>query len=542
MRDRSRKGSMQGRRRGLLLLLSAVVGLTAISGACEPPPAGIKIRLYYPYGVSGQNLFKRVKRMSLSVKGGILKDSSGDGLEFDTESKEQQISALECAEGAGRSDLEIQLLAFDGGTTPFASGRQVLHLQCGMEREVHVFLSTNDAFSSLGKLGPDGTEESKMGAIRVGHAAAFLPDGRILITGGANMSQPGKYEAILSNTEIFDPETNTFTSGPTMSSPRAFHTLTRAGDRVYAVGGLQLQGGKPVSISTVDVFELQGDGTLSVSQAPPLAEARAHHTTSRTPDLSGLFVYGGLVVKADGTQSMAKKWEMLSASSAKKMAVGSLADQGLKALHTATRLGNGILLTGGVNLNGGKAQALKSCFLVSFDTSGAKITSVEDLAEARAGHTATVLVDGRVVLVGGMIPSPDQLLLPGTAVASIEIRHPNGQAPGGTATTSGKLQLARAFHTATLLESGSLLITGGLGGNWVMAGKAERLTVDQKTRAVVSTKQLTHRKDRFLHTATLLLNGHVLVLGGATVDAQGSTKGWATLFRGEIYNPGPMVR
>lgn len=85
------------------------------------------------------------------------------------------------------------------------------------------------------------------------------------------------------------------------------------------------------------------------------------------------------------------------------------------------------------------------------------------LAERRVFHSATLLQDGRVLLVGGARSETDAsntcgagcTLLDGTAAAEV-------YDPGtGLFTAAGSLQVPRMFHQATLLESGKVAISGG---------------------------------------------------------------------------------
>ena len=71
-----------------------------------------------------------------------------------------------------------------------------------------------------------------MTAARADHAAVKLADGRVLITGGRNGS------GTLGTSEIFDPATGTFSSGPAMNVARAGHSATLfANGRVFFARG-----------------------------------------------------------------------------------------------------------------------------------------------------------------------------------------------------------------------------------------------------------------------------------------------------------------
>jgi len=74
------------------------------------------------------------------------------------------------------------------------------------------------------------------------------------------------------------------------------------------------------------------------------------------------------------------------------------------------------------------------------------------LNTARIYHTATLLNNGTVVIAGGET---------GSAVYTNggELFNP----AGGTFTTTSSLNYARAFQTATLLNNGMVLVAGGYG-------------------------------------------------------------------------------
>ena len=77
-----------------------------------------------------------------------------------------------------------------------------------------------------------------------------------------------------------------------------------------------------------------------------------------------------------------------------------------------------------------------------------------DMYQARVGHTATLLKDGKVLLAGGKDAS-------GQALATAELFDPaaSSYAP------LGNLAVAVWGHTATLLSDGTVLISGGTGAS-----------------------------------------------------------------------------
>src|SRR5205823_7166264 len=81
------------------------------------------------------------------------------------------------------------------------------------------------------------------------------------------------------------------------------------------------------------------------------------------------------------------------------------------------------------------------------------------LAVARDSHTATLLPNGKVLIAGGFRIDPvshDLLYL-----TSVELYDP----ATGTFSATGNLATGRAGHTATLLPNGKVLITGGANFN-----------------------------------------------------------------------------
>jgi hypothetical protein len=109
---------------------------------------------------------------------------------------------------------------------------------------------------------------------------------------------------------------------------------------------------------------------------------------------------------------------------------------------------------------------------------------------ARERHTATLLANGKVLVVGGYDGS--------NLVASAEVYDP------GTSSWTVFPATARLYHTATPLNSGKVLIVGG-------GGKSVEV-YDPATVVWSFTSSLnTGRKDQ---TTTLLANGLVLVAGG----------------------------
>jgi hypothetical protein len=127
------------------------------------------------------------------------------------------------------------------------------------------------------------------------------------------------------------------------------------------------------------------------------------------------------------------------------------------------------------------------------------------MAVARFRHTATLLPDGRVLIVGGV---PADSAIP---TSTAEIYDP----ATGSFTLTGAMNTAREEHTATLIAGGKVLIVGGEGP--VMGSSGLQVTAtaevyDPSTMSFAPTGSMAEARNS--HTATLLMDGTVLVAGG----------------------------
>ena len=120
----------------------------------------------------------------------------------------------------------------------------------------------------------------------------------------------------------------------------------------------------------------------------------------------------------------------------------------------------------------------------------------------RWGHTATLLPNGKVLVVGGEFSGSAELYDPAT----------------GTWSVTGSLNTAHSGPTATLLPNGKVLVAGGY------TNRAELYDPTTKTWSITANLNTA----RSGHTATLLPNGKVLIAGGGDND---------TLASAELYDP-----
>ena len=87
-----------------------------------------------------------------------------------------------------------------------------------------------------------------------------------------------------------------------------------------------------------------------------------------------------------------------------------------------------------------------------------KVTAAAPMLEPRSGHSATLLTNGKVLIVGGMRRNQD-------FYSSAELYDP----ATGKFQPTGSMNIARVGHAAVLLRSGKVLIAGG----WIGHGATD---------------------------------------------------------------------
>jgi N-acetylneuraminic acid mutarotase len=147
------------------------------------------------------------------------------------------------------------------------------------------------------------------------------------------------------------------------------------------------------------------------------------------------------------------------------------------------------------------------------------------MSSPRTQGTITLLADGRVLVAGGgSVGAPSF-----AATSSAELYDP----ATNTWTVAASMSMPRTLHTATLLHDGEVLVAGGAtrytGGQGTVTSSAE--IYDPKADAWHAAASMSVA--RYIHSATRLGNGHVLVVGGWAF----TTSFDASLETAEVYDP-----
>jgi hypothetical protein len=189
--------------------------------------------------------------------------------------------------------------------------------------------------------------------------------------------------------------------------------------------------------------------------------------------------------------------------------------------HTATLLASGKLLVAGGVKSGGAGTAAADLF----DPVSATWASVAPMNVMRASHTATLLTDGRVLVTGGSTVS-SAAAKGYVNNASAEIYDP----VANTWTATPPMSVARSHHTATLLPDGKVLVVGGENVLYLVEASAEIYDPVANTWTATRAAPVSPRSQ---HTATLLPSGLVLIAGGFDI-VQGVL---TPLNTAELYDP-----
>ena len=325
--------------------------------------------------------------------------------------------------------------------------------------------------------------------------ATLLGSGKVLIAGGTNGSD-------LASCELYDPATGSFVATGGLVSPRQGHTATVLTDgRVLLVGGGIFT--IPPNFVTAEIYD---PATGLSSATGPLAARRDSHTATRLGDGRVLIAGGEGGGGSSGGQQDLDTAEIFDPASSTFKRTGFLATERL--LHTATLLPDGrVLIAGGMN-HLGAATFLDSAEF--FDPTSGAFTTAGTLVNVRSGHQAATLADGRVLLVGG---SQDG--------NTAEIYDP---AKG----TFSARDLARVNHTATLLADGNVLLSAEPDGVNPFAVR-HAVLFEPGADIFVATDAMI--RARSSHTATLLKNNQVLFAGSYPWTNT------ASLMRAELYDP-----
>lgn len=271
-------------------------------------------------------------------------------------------------------------------------------------------------------------------------------------------------------------------------------------------------GGLTTGLMATHTAELYDPATGRWSQTGELKDARSSHTATR--------LHSELVLAAGGTGDQEfpdriASAELYDPGIGEWVSTGSLSLNGGRAEHTATLLDNGmVLVVGGLTFGPILAHGAEL-----YDLANERWTPTGEPSTLRFGHAAALLQNGNVLVVGGAKSNG-----PADELDSAEFYDP----ASGKWTTTGSLNTARSGNTATLLRSGQVLVAGGFKDTLSTLSSSESY---DPVHGVWNTGEALNEA-RDAQAAVLLEDGKVLVVGG---EQRGPSL--VTLTSVELYNP-----
>ncbi|AUX38567.1 MULTISPECIES: kelch repeat-containing protein [Sorangium] len=282
-----------------------------------------------------------------------------------------------------------------------------------------------------------------------------------------------------------------------MSAKRVRHTATLLpSGKVLVVGGRS----PGTYLASAELYD-DPDVWLSTT---PMDRPRAFHTATLLPSGKVLVVGGseGFEAPPIPADRAAELYDVATETWTYTAPV-----KVTRAGHTATLLRNGkVLVAGGVR----EGEPVERAEL--YDPEKDTWTLAGSMQIPRDEHSATLLPSGRVLIAGGG--------LDGRPIARVELYDPEE----GTFTLTGAMQFARLGHATALLPSGEVLVAGGANRDGAL-DVAERYDPETGAWTVTSTMRSARRGP----AAALLSSGKVLVTGGGI--------GAKRLYSAELYDP-----
>lgn len=328
-----------------------------------------------------------------------------------------------------------------------------------------------------------------LGTARYQHTATLLPNGQVLVAGGQVAANVPTKSA-----ELYDPVTGTWTPTGPMNTARFYHTAT------LLTNGLVLVAGGEVGAGIVtNSAELYDPATGTWTMTGPMVHGRYADTANLLAD-GTVLATGGL------TPGITPTTELYDPVAGTWSPTGSLNFD--RWGHVATRLPNGeVLAAGGIFLG-----AIYSAELYNPATKSWSVTG--SLNALHVYDTATLLPNGNVLAVSGYYNPAADLTTNATEVYN----------PSATNWAFGPpVNVGRAFHTATLLPGGELVLVGGYNGTTYLSSIE---TLEQTNGSWTTINPMS--TGRALATLTLLTNGQVLAAGGYNLTLPTNT---------EVFNP-----
>lgn len=386
------------------------------------------------------------------------------------------------------------------------------------------------------------TQVGSLATGRVSHAATLIsPSGLVLVVGGKGRS--GSSEVVLDSAEIFDPTTGSFApaagtlagGGKVGASGRMAHSaVALPTGRVLVVGGQTDTVGQ-AGLDTCELFAGASEKFLPVlgNLSEPKSEVLA------IPYVAGgttfVMIAGGR--RADPQSPAAGQVSVRTAdlyraqdNRVEPAPSGAQLITGRFGARATLLLSGEYVVQGGVERPSENAIPTPAGFEVfSFDPATGVGVFAQSSQELPGDGNAALNVDRfatdaailgeNAAVFGGSDDATD----PSRALDTIEFYDPTSNS---WTVVAARLATPRHGHTATRLANGDVLVVGGRSATLPALGTTEIVSGSGVNATVAKGPAL--RTARRNHTATLLSNGQILIVGGE--DAAGVPLAAAEIF------------
>jgi hypothetical protein len=347
---------------------------------------------------------------------------------------------------------------------------------------------------------PDWSTTGSMTVAHWADAAWRRPDTRVMAVGGCALAScPQSFSKapcsqVIASTDVWDPPTGTWTSGPPLITGRYLFSGVPlpSGDMLVAGGCTTTTCG-----TTTSLAERFSVGSSKWVAAGTLSSPRANTMATALPS-------GDVILAGGCDTACTSDTERWSPATNRWKAVSPLASA--RGFGTATSTSDGRFLVTGGCADPACATVLDDA--VIYDPTADTWSPAGTMSSARAGHTATLLPDGSVLVAGGC-----QEATCASTQSSVDLWSA-GPGPGGTFSPAPPMTGARHHHTATLLDIGEVLVAGGAYGTGATIPSSEvYLPIARKW--IGTTAMLMSRA---YHVGVELSDGRVVVAGGCNPE------------------------
>jgi len=390
--------------------------------------------------------------------------------------------------------------------------------------------STVELFTVGATPGAPGTVTVPAGQTlgRVYHTATRLADGRVLVAGGASsLNGTGgtpSYNYTYPNTvSIYDPTLNAWTSTGNLNAGRY-----AAQAILLATGDVLITGGRTYANSSgSSTAEVWNHTTGVWTTVGPMTSSRVFHSLVLLKDGTVLVIGGQATSSGNPTNTC----ELFNPTTQTFTAVGGLTEA--KAYLSPVLLASGkVAVAGGYCISADGSSLVGTNVVEVYDPVAQTWTAMANhLANARQLHTTTLMPNGQLLLIGGLVNTTTDNTAPagwdtanfvpvaGSATEVFDFNL-NGGAGGSLPSTATFTYEGRSGHNAALLTSGKVLIVGGKGSLNATNGTPIVELYDPTTGTFTATDPLLvpFSANTWAFTTTLLSNGDVLNLGGPFTD------------------------